>query len=115
MKVNSVVEAVVNKIRRQLFDMQAAGRSSDSREDVTVEGVAPSNYLEHFSWNEAKYPPRRALKETVDTITETIQKLEDDLKVSLPDPEYWFVGGRAHGKYPFLLLASKLACVHRCA
>ena len=74
------MEAVVNKIRRQLFDMQASG-STGEREDVSVEGLAPAAYLEHFAWNEAKYPPRRALKETVDTITETIQKLEDDLKV----------------------------------
>lgn len=71
----------MNKIRRQLFDMQAAGSSSDGREDISVEGLAPAAYLERFTWNEAKYPPRRPLKETVDTITETIQKLEDDLKV----------------------------------
>ena len=84
LQVNSVVEAVVNKLRRQLFDMTAsASGSSSDREDISVEGLAPAAYLEGFSWNEAKYPPRRSLKETVDTITETIQKLEDDLKVSL--------------------------------
>lgn len=49
---------------------------------VSVEGVSPDQYLERFSWNEAKYPPRRPLSETVSTITETIQRLEDDLKVS---------------------------------
>lgn len=76
-----MVEAVVNKIRRQLFDMQTAG-GSDDKEDIKVEGLAPSEYLEQFQWNEAKHPPRRALKETVDTIVDTVQKLEDDLKVS---------------------------------
>ena len=62
-----------------------AGPSSSSaeREDISVEGLAPATYLERFAWNEAKYPPRRSLKETVDTITETIQKLEDDLKVRI--------------------------------
>lgn len=81
-KVNSVVEAVVNKLRRQLYDMTAGPSSSSAeREDISVEGLAPATYLERFAWNEAKYPPRRSLKETVDTITETIQKLEDDLKV----------------------------------
>ena len=79
-KVNGAVEGVVNKIRRQLFDMQAVGSSAD-REDVTVEGLPPDEFLERFSWNEAKYPPRRPLQETVNTITETVQKLEDDLKV----------------------------------
>ena len=84
MQVNSVVEAVVNKLRRQLYDMTTAPSSSSAeREDISVEGLAPATYLERFAWNEAKYPPRRSLKETVDTITETIQKLEDDLKVRL--------------------------------
>ena len=44
-------------------------------------GERPDQYLESFSWDEAKYPPRRALNETVSAITETTQKLEDDLKV----------------------------------
>lgn len=47
---------------------------------VTVEGVPPDTYLERFAWNEAKYPPRRPLKETVAAVTETAQKLEDELK-----------------------------------
>ena len=47
---------------------------------VTVEGVPPDTYLERFAWNEAKYPPRRPLKETVAAITELAQKLEDELK-----------------------------------
>jgi hypothetical protein len=80
LQVNSVVEAVVNKLRRQLFDMTASGSTSE-REDISVEGLAPASYLERFVWNEAKYPPRRSLKETVDNIMETIVKLEDDLKV----------------------------------
>ncbi len=47
---------------------------------MTVEGVPPDTYLERFAWNEAEYPPRRPLKETVAAITETAQKLEDELK-----------------------------------
>ena len=54
---------------------------------VSVEGVSPDQYLERFAWNEAKYPPRRPLGETVSAITETTQKLEDDLKV-MPWPVY---------------------------
>jgi len=50
---------------------------------VSVVGQRPDQYLESFSWDEAKYPPRRALNETVSSITETVQKLEDDLKVYL--------------------------------
>ena len=52
---------------------------------MTVEGVPPDTYLERFAWNEAKYPPRRPLKETVAAITETAQKLEDELKARRAD------------------------------
>ena len=48
-----------------------------------MEGVSPDQYLERFAWNEAKYPPRRPLSETVSAITETTQKLEDDLKARI--------------------------------
>lgn len=48
---------------------------------VTVAGQRPDQYLESFSWDAAKFPPRRALNETVSAITENVQKLEDDLKV----------------------------------
>ena len=77
-KTNQLVEAVVNKLRRQLFDLQSSG-PSDS--EVTVDGTAPDDYVKTFKWDQAKYPPRRPLQETVQTITETVQKLEDDLKV----------------------------------
>ena len=83
-KVNGLMEAVVNKIRRQLFEMQSLAASEDKDpQEVLVEGVPPDNYLERFTWDEAKYPPRRPLQETVSTLTETVQKLEDDLKVSI--------------------------------
>ncbi|KAK9815311.1 hypothetical protein WJX72_001409 [[Myrmecia] bisecta] len=84
-KVNSMMEAVVNKIRRQLFDMQTAGGSGEEREEVLVEGISPDAYIERFEWHDAKYPPRRPLAETVQAITETVQKLEDDLKVRVSE------------------------------
>lgn len=92
-KVNGLMEAVVNKIRRQLFEMQTLAASEDKDpQEVLVEGVPPDNYLERFTWDEAKYPPRRPLHETVSTLTETVQKLEDDLKVSAQGlVHFWLV------------------------
>ena len=82
-KVNGLMEAVVNKIRRQLFEMQTLTANEDKDpQEVLVEGMPPDNYLERFSWDEAKYPPRRPLQETISTLTETVQRLEDDLKVT---------------------------------
>jgi len=79
-KVNSAVEGTVNKIRRQLFELQT-GISEDDQVDVLVEGMAPESYLQRFAWNEAKYPSRRPPKDTINAIMETVQKLDEDLKV----------------------------------
>lgn len=79
-KVNAAVEGTVNKIRRQLYDLQAS-LPEDERSEVWVEGETPEGYLQRFAWNEAKYPSRRPPKETVQAIMDTVQKLDDDLKV----------------------------------
>lgn len=76
-KVNTAVEATVNKIRRQLYDVQ----EDDTDDVVTVEGVKPEKYLQNFTWDEAKYPSRRPPKDTVAAIMETVQKLDEDLKL----------------------------------
>jgi V-type H+-transporting ATPase subunit C len=79
-KVNAAVEGTVNKIRRQLYDLQSP-LPEDERSDVWVEGLTPESYLQRFTWNEAKYPSRRPPKDTVQAIMDTVQKLDDDLKV----------------------------------
>lgn len=56
--------------------------ATDESEEVRVEGMPPETYLERFAWDEAKYPPRRPLNETVSAITEIVQQLEDGLKAS---------------------------------
>lgn len=65
----------------QMFELAVA---TDDTEEVRVEGMAPETYLERFAWDEAKYPPRRPLNETVSAITDIVQQLEDGLKVGTP-------------------------------
>lgn len=62
----------------QMFELAVA---TDESEEVRVEGMPPETYLERFAWDEAKYPPRRPLNETVTAITDIVQQLEDGLKV----------------------------------
>ena len=81
-KVNQAVEGTVNKVRRQLMELQASVAPED-RADVWVETQTPEGYLQRFAWNEAKYPSRRPLKEIVASIMDNVQKLDDDLKVRL--------------------------------
>lgn len=83
-KVNSAVESTVNKVRRQLYELQASLPAED-KSDIWVEGMTPETYLQRFTWNEAKYPSRRPLKDTVTAIAETIGKLDDDLKLKTSD------------------------------
>jgi V-ATPase subunit C len=64
-----------------MFELAVA---TDDTEEVRVEGMAPETYLERFAWDEAKYPPRRPLGETVSAITDIVQQLEDGLKVGTP-------------------------------
>lgn len=61
-----------------MFELAVA---TDESEEVRVEGMPPETYLERFAWDEAKYPPRRPLNETVSAITDIVQQLEDGLKV----------------------------------
>ena len=79
-KVNAAVEGTVNKIRRQLFELQS-GLPEDEQVEVWVEGMSPEGYLQRFVWNEAKYPSRRPPNDTVAAIMDTVQKLDEDLKV----------------------------------
>ena len=46
-------------------------------------------------WDEAKYPPRRPLKETVEAITDIVTQLEDQLKVRSPH-RHWLSSQSQH-------------------
>eukprot|EP00889_Picochlorum_renovo_P002196 jgi/Picre1/29226/NNA_004618.t1 len=83
-KVNTAIEATVNKIRRQLYEVQEE-LPEDQRRDITIEGTKPEVYLQTFAWDEAKYPSRRPPKDTVAAIMETVQALDEDLKVKSTD------------------------------
>lgn len=83
-KVNAAVEGTVNKVRRQLVELQS-GVAPEDRADVWVEGQTPEGYLQRFAWNEAKYPSRRSLKDIVASIMDTVQKLDDDLKMKVTE------------------------------
>lgn len=73
-RINIMVEGVVNKIRRQASDL-----APDQALQVNNRPVA--SYLTNFHWDEAKYPLRRSLKEIVDDLTESVDSVDDDLKV----------------------------------
>lgn len=73
-RINIMVEGVVNKIRRQASEL-----APDQALQVNNRPVA--SYLTNFHWDEAKFPLRRSLKEIVDDLTESVESVDDDLKV----------------------------------
>lgn len=87
-KFNALIEATVVKLRRQFLELSRlesvqGGGAGESTEGLSVDGQSVQDYLTSFTWEEAKYPSNRPLKETVEKIQETIAKIEDDMKVSV--------------------------------
>ncbi|GLJ26606.1 hypothetical protein SUGI_0516770 [Cryptomeria japonica] len=82
-KANSFVEGVTQKIQRQIEDLERASSVDSGR--LTVEGVPVDSYITRFTWDEARYPVMSPLRETVNTIHESVSKLEDGLKVRVAE------------------------------
>jgi len=76
-KTNNFIEVVVTKLRRQVQDLGGPLATTQLR----VKGLSAEAYLTRFKWNEAKFQAKRPLKEIVEIITESVSKIEDDLKV----------------------------------
>lgn len=77
-KTANVMEGVATKIRRQVYEFGGAAAVSG----LKVEGLAVESYVQRFKWEEAKFPVRRPLKETVEKVTEVVGRIEDDMKAS---------------------------------
>ncbi|MEW5315743.1 MAG: hypothetical protein WDW38_007149 [Sanguina aurantia] len=80
-KTNTFIENVVAKIRRQVLEVGG----SIAVGGLKVDGLPAEAYITKFKWEEAKYPVRRPLKETVDKISESVGRIEDELKVKISE------------------------------
>mmetsp|Transcript_7242 Transcript_7242/g.11381 ORF Transcript_7242/g.11381 Transcript_7242/m.11381 type:complete len:373 (-) Transcript_7242:2780-3898(-) len=92
-KVNTLVEAVAQKIQRQVVEL--ASSESEIARDLTVDGVSAGRFLTDFAWDEAKHPARRPLRETVDKLQESVAKVDDEFK--LKTSEYTSVKSQLNG------------------
>lgn len=82
-KANQVVEAVTHKVRRQLDDLDQSNNADSTT--LVVDGIPIDSYITRFNWDEAKYPIMTPLREIVDTIQESVARLEDDLKIRVSE------------------------------
>ncbi|CAI5461306.1 unnamed protein product [Closterium sp. Yama58-4] len=78
-KASAHVEGVANKMRRQIEELdRVQGTNSGA---LSVDGIPVDSYMTNFQWDEAKYPVTTPLREMVESIQESVSKIEDDLKV----------------------------------
>jgi len=82
-KIDMFVESTTKKIVRQLMDISE--KKPEKNDVLTVNGTDIDTYLQHFTWEEAKYPVRNSLKELIDKIHLQVAKLDDELKAKTAD------------------------------
>ena len=88
-KICGIAEQTLERVRRQHGELASATASgsalvpSTSERDarLTVEGQSVERYLTTFEWDEGKNPCRRALKETVEKLSERLLRIEDEFKL----------------------------------
>lgn len=91
-KVNALAEQVVEKVRRQYVDLSSSPGANSSvmggnhesgtaSHSLTVEGESVERYMTTFEWDEAKNPARRALKETVEKLSDRLARIDDEFKL----------------------------------
>lgn len=91
-KINALIESTVLKLRRQYLEL-ARLEGSTSSDGLLVDGKTSKDYMKHFSWEEAKYPANRPLRETIEKIQETVGRIEDDMKVkTFQNGKTWVTG-----------------------
>eukprot|EP01099_Mayorella_cantabrigiensis_P008502 TRINITY_DN79_c0_g1_i2.p1 TRINITY_DN79_c0_g1~~TRINITY_DN79_c0_g1_i2.p1 ORF type:complete len:376 (+),score=99.36 TRINITY_DN79_c0_g1_i2:84-1211(+) len=78
-KFDAFVESCVRKIARQLHDL--SDPSENNTRMFSVNDANVEHYLTHFHWDDAKYGKSKPLRELVETITQTITRMEEDLRV----------------------------------
>ena len=76
-KVDLSVEGVIRKIERALQEL------NEPVEELTVDGGPVLPYLENFRWATAKYQATRPVEELVKLITQSVQKIDDELKEAM--------------------------------
>jgi len=73
-KADMGVESIIRKIERAYCEVQ------ESNEPLTVEGEPLVQYLQTFRWNAAKLQITRPIDELIKLLTQSGQKIEDELK-----------------------------------
>mgnify|MGYP000035074462 FL=1 len=80
-KVSSLVAGTTQKIRRHIIESASAENERETSAELGVDGIPAERFLTAFTWDEAKHPARRPLRETMERLQESVAKVEDDFRV----------------------------------
>lgn len=84
-KVSSLVAGTTQKIRRHIMESASAEGENEVNAELVVDGISAERFLTAFTWDEAKHPARRPLRETMERLQESVAKIEDDFRVKTGD------------------------------
>jgi len=76
-KTDHIIESIVRKIEKTGIELSNA---SGKKTELTVGGVPSKRYIQQFTWDYAKYPNRRPLKELVSLISGGVSAIDEELK-----------------------------------
>merc|ERR1712003_74782 len=72
------IESIVRKIEKTGIELST--QTTGKKSELTVGGVPSNRYVQQFTWDYAKYPNRRPLKELVSLISGGVSAIDEELK-----------------------------------
>lgn len=67
------------------MESASAEGENEVNAELVVDGISAERFLTAFTWDEAKHPARRPLRETMERLQESVAKIEDDFRVKTGD------------------------------
>ncbi|CDJ33036.1 vacuolar ATP synthase subunit c, putative [Eimeria mitis] len=79
-KQDGVVEAVLRRVERQALeiDPDAQFKIMWQRHSLT-----PEQYIRRFTWDESKFPKARAIRENIEAIVQSVNKLDEEVRAKV--------------------------------
>lgn len=79
-KQDAVVEAVLRRVERQALELdpEAQLKVMWQRHSLSVE-----QYIRRFVWDDARFPKSRAVKENIEAIAQSVNKMDDEVRAKV--------------------------------
>jgi len=77
-KTDTIIESIVRKIEKA--GLEISSQTGGKKAELTIGGVPSKRYIQQFTWDYAKYPNRRPLKELVSLISGGVSAVDEELK-----------------------------------